>query len=90
MSEFKGKLHETVVKFPCTDIWNDSCAQDDLDYAIERGAVGATTNPVIVKDVLKREMHSDNPKDTSQDQISRKSSLYQSLSSILHLTALVI
>ena len=56
MSEFKGKLHETVVKFPCTDIWNDSCAQDDLDYAIERGAVGATTNPVIVKDVLKREM----------------------------------
>ncbi len=56
MSEFKGKLHETVVKFPCTDIWNDSCAQDDLEYAIERGAVGATTNPVIVKDVLKKEM----------------------------------
>lgn len=56
MSEFKGKLHETVVKFPCTDIWNDSCAQDDLEYALERGAVGATTNPVIVKDVLKKEM----------------------------------
>lgn len=56
MTEFKGKLHETAVKFPCTDIWNDSCAQSDLEYAIERGAVGATTNPVIVKDVLKREM----------------------------------
>lgn len=56
MSEFKGKLHETVVKFPNTDIWNDSCALTDMEYAIERGAVGATTNPVIVGDVLKREL----------------------------------
>jgi len=56
ITEFKGKLHETVVKFPMTDIWNDSCAADDLEYAIERGAVGATTNPLIVGNVLKKEL----------------------------------
>ena len=31
--EYKGKLHETVEKFPCTDVWNDSCAKDELEYA---------------------------------------------------------
>ena len=56
MPEFKGKLHESAVKFPMTDIWNDSCAADELEYAIERGAVGATTNPVIVGNVLKKEL----------------------------------
>ncbi len=56
MSEYKGKLHETVTKFPQTDIWNDSCALSDLEYAIERGAVGATTNPLIVGLVIKREL----------------------------------
>lgn len=56
MSTYNGKLHETVVKFPNTDIWNDSCAYSDMCYAIERGAVGATTNPVIVGEVLKREL----------------------------------
>ena len=40
-----------------TDIWNDSCSQDELLYALENGAVGATTNPVIVGEVLKKEMH---------------------------------
>ena len=54
--EYKGKLHETVVKFPMTDVWNDSCAKDELEYAIERGAVGATTNPVIVTQVLEKEL----------------------------------
>jgi len=39
-----------------TDYWNDSCAQDELAYAIERGAVGATSNPTIVLSVLKKEM----------------------------------
>ena len=28
-----------------TDYWNDSCSVAELDYAIRRGAVGATTNP---------------------------------------------
>jgi len=38
-----------------TDFWNDSCAVDELAYAIERGAVGATTNPSIVVEVLRKE-----------------------------------
>ncbi len=38
-----------------TDIWNDSCALDELDYAISFGAVGATANPTIVADVWKKE-----------------------------------
>jgi transaldolase len=36
-----------------TDIWNDSCAIDELAYAISYGAVGATANPTIVTDVWK-------------------------------------
>lgn len=40
-----------------TDVWNDSCAVSELDYAISNGAVGATTNPIIVGQVLKKEMH---------------------------------
>ncbi len=39
-----------------TCLWNDSAAGDELQYAIEHGAVGATCNPVIVVDVLKKEM----------------------------------
>jgi len=35
-----------------TEFWNDSCAVKELTYAIEHGAVGATTNPVIVGNVL--------------------------------------
>ncbi len=38
-----------------TDIWNDSCALDELAYAISFGAVGATANPTIVTDVWKQE-----------------------------------
>jgi len=40
-----------------TDFWNDSCAIEELTYAIEHGAVGATSNPIIVGNVLKLEMH---------------------------------
>ena len=40
-----------------TDYWNDSCSVEELTYAIERGAVGATTNPNIVLNVLNKEMH---------------------------------
>jgi transaldolase len=39
-----------------TDYWNDSCSLAELTYAIERGAVGATTNPTIVGEVLGKEM----------------------------------
>ncbi len=39
-----------------TDYWNDSCSIKELAYAIENGAVGATTNPTIVLEVLKKEM----------------------------------
>jgi transaldolase len=38
-----------------TDYWNDSCAVDELAYAVERGATGATSNPTIVHEVLKKE-----------------------------------
>jgi len=40
-----------------TDLWNDSCSVEELTNSIEHGAVGATTNPVIVGDVLKKERH---------------------------------
>ncbi len=48
-------LQKSVTGFP-TDYWNDSCSFKELTYAIERGAVGATTNPTIVLDVLKQEL----------------------------------
>jgi transaldolase len=38
-----------------TDYWNDSCAVEELTYAVERGATGATSNPVIVGEVMKKE-----------------------------------
>jgi transaldolase len=40
-----------------TDYWNDSCSIEELTYAIQNGAVGATSNPTIVLGVLKKEMH---------------------------------
>jgi transaldolase len=42
-----------TVATTATDIWNDSCAVDELEYAISYGAVGATANPTIVTDVWK-------------------------------------
>jgi transaldolase len=51
---FRSPLHEMVSTTP-TDFWNDSCAVGDLNYAIEHGAVGATSNPTIVASVLKTE-----------------------------------
>lgn len=47
-------LERSVTGSP-TDYWNDSCSVKELTYAIERGAVGATSNPTIVLDVLKQE-----------------------------------
>ena len=54
--EFKSTLHE-MASTTSTDLWNDSCSVEELTSAIEHGAVGATTNPVIVGNVLKKEMH---------------------------------
>ena len=56
MEQYKSPLHKTVSAY-ATDVWNDSCSVEELRYAIEHGAVGATTNPVIVKNVLDKEMH---------------------------------
>jgi transaldolase len=47
-------LGRTVAETP-TDIWNDSCAIDELEYALSYGAVGATANPTIVVDVWNKE-----------------------------------
>jgi transaldolase len=38
-----------------TDYWNDSCSVDELEYAVARGATGATSNPTIVLEVLRKE-----------------------------------
>ena len=35
------------------DFWNDSCALNELGEAVQNGAVGATSNPVIVCTVVK-------------------------------------
>jgi len=56
MEPYKSPLHQTVSTTK-TDYWNDSCSVKELTYAIEHGAVGATTNPTIVTNVLKDEMH---------------------------------
>lgn len=56
MTTYKSPLHEMTCATP-TVLWNDSCALSELTYAIEHGAVGATANPVIVGEVLKKEMH---------------------------------
>jgi transaldolase len=55
-AEVKSPLHETVTT-TATDYWNDSCSVEELTYAIANGAVGATSNPTIVGEVLKKEMH---------------------------------
>ncbi len=56
-----GKGAETVLQQMTsrtpTALWNDSCSIAELEYSLEQGAVGATSNPVIVGDVLKKEMH---------------------------------
>ena len=52
---YRSLLH----KMTCisdTDLWNDSCSIEDLEYAVGQGAVGATANPIIVGEVLRKEM----------------------------------
>jgi transaldolase len=54
-ADVKSPLHETVTT-TATDYWNDSCSLEELTYAIEHGATGATSNPTIVGEVLQKEM----------------------------------
>lgn len=39
-----------------TRLWLDSIARDEMTYALANGAVGCTCNPVIILDVLEREL----------------------------------
>jgi transaldolase len=55
-NKYKSLLHETVSTTK-TDFWNDSCSIKELTFAIEHGAVGATSNPTIVLNVLKQELN---------------------------------
>ena len=54
--KYKSPLHQMACT-TLTDFWNDSCSVEELTYALANGAVGATSNPVIVGDVLQKEMH---------------------------------
>ncbi len=51
-----SKMLEMKAKYPNTQFWVDSCAKADLAYGISLGAVGATTNPTIVSQVLQKEL----------------------------------
>jgi len=53
---YKSPLHQ-MTQTTSTCLWNDSASLQELDYSIGHGAVGATCNPVIVVEVLKKEMH---------------------------------
>jgi transaldolase len=53
---YKSPLYQMTQTTP-TCLWNDSAAQAELAYSIEHGGTGATCNPVIVMDVLKKEAH---------------------------------
>jgi transaldolase len=37
------------------EYWNDGCVRDELAYALARGAVGATSNPSLVLEALRKE-----------------------------------
>jgi transaldolase len=51
---YKSTLYEMTQTTP-TCLWNDSANLAELTYSIGHGAVGATCNPIIVLDVLKKE-----------------------------------
>jgi transaldolase len=53
-TELASPLLRTATDFP-TEYWNDSCSAAELSYAIENGAVGATSNPTIVSTVMQQE-----------------------------------
>jgi transaldolase len=45
-----------------TEFWNDSCSVSELTYAMDNGAVGGTSNPLIVGEVLKKELEAWKPR----------------------------
>src|SRR5215831_11536917 len=51
---YRSPLHQMTLTTP-TMLWNDSADLDELRYAIDNGAVGATCNPVIALGILKKE-----------------------------------
>jgi transaldolase len=53
---YKSPLYEMTQTTP-TCLWNDSATLSELSYSIDHGAVGATCNPVIVLEALKKEAH---------------------------------
>jgi transaldolase len=57
----KSPLH-TMTLMSKTEFWNDSCSVSDLNDAIDNGATGGTSNPIIVGDVLKREIETWRPR----------------------------
>ncbi|MCP3966077.1 MAG: transaldolase [Lentisphaerae bacterium] len=50
-----SKTRMQLTSETATDFWNDSCSLKELREAVENGAVGATSNPVIVYNVVKNE-----------------------------------
>jgi transaldolase len=54
MADTPTPLQRTASEFP-TEYWNDSCNESELRYAMQNGAVGATTNPTIVGTVMQQE-----------------------------------
>ncbi len=52
----KKTLLNQMAEYTSSEYWNDSCAINELKYALSNGATGATTNPVIVHTVLMQEM----------------------------------
>ena len=57
LSTFLRKLHQAAVEFPQTDIWMDFCGEEELEYGLKRGIVGATSDPIIVGNVIKNELN---------------------------------
>jgi transaldolase len=61
---YKSPFHQMTQTTP-TVLWNDSASIDELTYAIEHGAVGATCNPVIALSVLEGDMATWRPRTES-------------------------
>jgi transaldolase len=57
----KSPLHTMTLMSP-TEFWNDSCSVSDLSYAIDNGATGGTSNPLIVGEVIKKEIDTWRPR----------------------------
>lgn len=56
MKKYVSPLQKAAELFPQTQLWNDSCGMADIELALKRGGCGATSNPVIVGNVLRKEM----------------------------------